>query len=63
MTASHPRPAAQPDPVARVELELTVGTEPISGYVRDAAGRRAFTGWVDLVHAIAGAHAVPEDAR
>ena len=45
--------AARPDAVARVALELTVGSEPISGFIEDGTGRHAFAGWIDLVDAIA----------
>jgi hypothetical protein len=56
MTASDFDTAREPQAVVRVELELTIGAEPIRGYVADAAGRRTFTGWVDLTSAIAAAH-------
>ena len=45
--------AARPAAVARVALELTVGSEPISGFIEDSTGRHAFVGWMDLVDAIA----------
>jgi hypothetical protein len=45
--------AARPDAVARVALVLSVGSEPISGFIEDNTGRHAFAGWIDLVDAIA----------
>ena len=56
MFAPGPDTNMDPEAVAHVDLELAIGTEPISGYVADAAGRRTFTGWVDLTSAIAAAH-------
>jgi hypothetical protein len=45
--------AESPDAVARVALELTLGSEPIRGFIEDSGGRHAFAGWIDLVDAIA----------
>jgi hypothetical protein len=56
MTASDPVTRHQSNAVARVQLELAVGSEPISGYVQDHTGRHEFVGWIDLVDAIAKAH-------
>ena len=56
MTASDPVTRHQSNAVARVQLELAVGSEPISGYIQDDTGRHEFVGWIDLVDAIAKAH-------
>jgi hypothetical protein len=44
------------DPTHRhLELDLEIGSEPITGYLADESGRRSFTGWIDLVATIATA--------
>lgn len=55
MTTSDPT-SNQSNAVARVQLELAVGSEPISGYIHDDTGRHEFVGWINPVDAIATAH-------
>lgn len=45
-----------PPPYRHLELELEVGSAPISGFLSGGGVRRDFQGWVDLAAAIAREH-------